>query len=1567
MANNIVKIYELKTIGYDEVAGQLQNVNNLFEQVRQTKIKLNQTKLSTDDKKTIDDTVKAINEEKLRTKELQLQKQQLKNEAIALNNIRQAEINKAKEAALAVKSEAGSYTDLINKQKELFNLLKNSNPGGAPGAGIINFRGARLSYEEGRALYQQMGVDAKNQLNFLKGINAEFEKTPGKIVPIRDAGQQMTSAINNGLASLKGNLSQVIFMYTGWFAAFREVGALISENKSLSDTFADLQIRIHGTRDDVEQLVAQLRQISTRTSLQGLTEIAAIVSKKGVPREELAGLTKEFDKLNVVLGKELGEPETAVANIIKLITVFNDDKHVTAGRVNEIATSLFKLTTSGVATGEFLVNFAERVGAVRGITGITLPNVLAMGAAMQQLGQRVELSSTALIQLTTKIFANVPKYAAAANKSVEEFRNTLRDNPFEALTQVAEGLKDLPTDEIAVKAEEIVQAFQEVGVTGSRIKAVLSDIATNADFVRERMKTAAVSTEDYARMNEAATLKQNTFAASLDKVRKSLELIGTSTAVQTVLAAIASLILLLTSHIGLIIGVLATYAGMWVIANSEMIAARIATVASNVAFMAQYAILVVSNTFMQAYTATIGLFTGAMTRATAATTLFRAALSLLGIGIVITAIAALAGLFTTLKASVTGSIDKLKEFAKQQAVQADINAHATETIRDQMATLTTYSNVVLSASASLDTKKKAMEELIKMNDKFREAINGDIIDLNKFKQILNETKDAIQLNARAMAAADLTKQKFQDVLVASSLRQRIETVGAQGGGTIKLGELTDAEKKLIEAIAPKAPRNSLDYDFFFNMTGIIVDKKNLKKWQDLFKGIEGQMTDVYNQYQLASVDLQNKVNAQNAENEAKLSEAAKKSLEDRIKAAQTTSLTGQELENLIGDINKAIPKYKEGDAKIKELADARDALQKRLDEFRLKKKGGKAYSGARLSGTDRDELNEIEAARRLALAQAEADFSELQADHRATYEEEIAHANNIHAINSKYLDQKIKYLNGLGTLNAKELEQMATFRKEKADETLKYQKDVQAILDREYNLEAGNLKGKLTNQINDIQTRNAGVQGDASLTAEQRAQSKLNSDREILALQENFNVAMDALEKKFNQKSRENADEGARTRQQIMQDTIDILNARIKDADDAADKLNDEFRTRAADKAIDILKSGKSNAAIARDLKKLNDDLARDLLASDVARLKIELDLYKEGKDGKIKTEKEYQEALRKYKEAEQKLVEVTQQKELTALEKFKKAIKDFVGGLGENVFGIKKYTDDVEGEAEKQQDAYDQAYKAIGDAISEAERGYFEGLNAQVEREHDVQSERLAAEKAQVQARAQSQAEKESIDKQYAAKQKALDKAESERKKQIALKQIAIDFAVSVIKAIAQYGLPLALIPIAAETALYFVQRANIQKQTFARGGWLSDGGEIHGPSHGHGGVKFTYNEAEGKELAIINKKSATSGVNYQVSGTPKQIASAINWIGGGTNFAPGGKIFRKWADGGILGSAYTAPVYTPSNQVSADFSSYHNDIVGMTKAINERIDNIEVTLDSDKVTNNQKKTKLKNEIGTL
>ncbi len=119
----------------------------------------------------------------------------------------------------------------------------------------------------------------------------------------------------------------------------------------LSDQLADLR-RVTGlTADQANQLNESLLKIDSRTSADGLREIAIIAGKLGVAKEDILGFTEAVNKLVVALGDELGDADQITTQLGKILNVF--DGEITGDNISKLGNAIVDLANKGVATGAF--------------------------------------------------------------------------------------------------------------------------------------------------------------------------------------------------------------------------------------------------------------------------------------------------------------------------------------------------------------------------------------------------------------------------------------------------------------------------------------------------------------------------------------------------------------------------------------------------------------------------------------------------------------------------------------------------------------------------------------------------------------------------------------------------------------------------------------------------------------------------------------------------------------------------------------------------------------------------------------------------------------------------------------------------------------------------------------------------------------------------------------------------------------------------------------------------------------------------------------------------------------
>ena len=809
----------------------------------------------------------------------------------------------------------------------------------------------------------------------------------------------------------------------------------------------------------------------------------------------------------------------------------------------------------------------------------------------------------------------------------------------------------------------------------------------------------------------------------------------------------------------------------------------------------------------------------------------------------------------------TGLARTQAEAAALSRVNAEIQERVAKTIGDQVAKIKTLTQVTTDQSISEQTRRKALDELIKISPSYRAALDGERIDIEKVTAASNALIESLQKQARATAVAELAKEKEKRKIELESAIAASFTEVRDSQGRVVGRELRNKDNSVIGAV------KSLFTD---NETG------TLKKRRAELEQINADLGAIYGLVS-TNADLQNAL--------------TDKSGLDKPKTPATTGTGGK-------------PKT------AKELRD--EALKRVQEQLETQKV---ALEIARLQKTE---------------------FNGVQINDEQTY------LRQLDGLTQRFADRKLAILKSAAV---EERRQIAELNLEKIKSSTETNNKI-------FEIENEALKQRFENEKQLLQSQLDAVENDPTSNDLQKTQARIAFYQGFLSLQQQFNAGQEALEKSHAQKSVETERQRAEQIKQIRRSLageaakVSLLDfeQQLKEAGEAFNKgqvQREEIRRKKLEEAQG---DGAKIAKIENDNRALQ--LAQEAAYANI-RLQIIRKMYEEG----LISAETYYNALK----------DATDKGNAAVTETFKKF--DLVAQF-KDAFGLNLKTFE-EGFADILQAAKNLGRELLNDI--------FENNKERINAEAQTRQDRLNIEEQLALDTAQSEAEKDSIRRQFAKKEKDLERQRNLELQANAIKKLEIETAVGVAKTLATYPFPLSLVMGALQFAAFLVQKSNIRKQTFAQGGVVptNTGGRITGPSHAGGGVPFNY-EAEGDELAIINKRSARSNRVYQVIGTASQIASAINEVGGGVRFAPGAKV-KKFALGGVFnGAGVQAPVFIPANtgQQTNDNAEILDAVVASAEAIrstNTRIDRLQVTLNPNDVRKENKQFEKQTELATL
>lgn len=1435
-------------------------------------------------------------------------------------------------------------------------------------------------------------IENRNEANRLRasiaGIEQELSRTGG-------VGRQISASLTKGFADVRSSIGSMMVGYLGFQAAVAKGTQLVGVARDTSDQITELEVNMGKAKGGADDLVDSLREIDTRTALVGLLEISDVALKAGVANENLFGVTRAIDQVKVAFGKDFGSIEQGTETFAKLINIFFEDGQITEERILQMGNSIRALANETVASVPYITDFNGRMAGLKQVfENFQLSESIGLAAGFEEFKQSAEVSSTVLVKVLPKLATDTQKYGAIVGKTAEEFGELLNNNPVEALIQVSEALV-----KNGEGVEEISKALADSELGSGRITTVLATLGGRADTFRDRIARAGDSIQKTDDITDAFARKNDNLAATLDKVSKKFTDIGANKNFQqtlevlgVIIANIAGLLLSMPWPIFLTSILLAIgYTNTWAGAKLRLIAAFALEKGAMVVEAAQ---MVVNNGLRTASNFLIAAQTLIMVKSTTATGAAAVAWRALGaairfalgpFGIALTLITALVTVLGTYSASAFNAGNAMRNLALQNRFHNQTMAEARKEISAQVNEIRTLVAVTNDLSLAQGSREASLKKLIAISPEYLNRLTLENIANDEGRAIVERYTKALEAQARVKAAGSISNRLAEERDRLEMIRQEIEMYKNAPPETKResFRSLSEDAKDALRESSGVNPEltaiNKLNNQIAEKNRALEAATQNILRQEQNAANVRRNF--LFNEIvaaQKAANAIEDKNSQQFLDAQRRLQELSaqfQKEFGDQKKAAEKAGAGGvvatavevdiDLLKKRIEDLNKQINEYKGSQAGLNKLIAERDETQKRLDAALGTKRGG--VGGQSKSATDILKQS----------YEAEKKLLETQFNDKELSEQEY----NTRLLNLAD-DFRNNKLTAIRARNKEEKQLQIDFNSDLAkDQAAAYQKlfDIQVdFLKRRRDMQIAEAQ-KAQNVVDDdpfatdVQKLNARLQYlNATLVAERQ------HDREMLALEEKFTI--DNTEE-----AQARADRLEEIERQIRKTAYDQAMAshreRLQLASNAATRQQNEVEINTAQRAMEILeRNDLSSRQKANALRKLELEQTKLLLAQEVAAARIALGEKEKALLAGLATEEEVSEARKKLKDAELAYSKFTAENELSILGRLTEGLRNAWGNLTGFFRGVQASQDEA-------MEAVDRAKAIVSEMVNNAIDGAFDLQNQRVEEERQAAHEFIDLQQQQAESMAQSEAEKESIRKQFDKKREEADKKAGEEKKKIALKQASIDFALAVVKTLAEYPFPFSLIPVAALTAAYFMQRSQIQAQKFEKGGSIrrnrkaptDTGGPIVGPSHRDGGVPFNY-EAEGGELMIVNKKSAQSTKRMTVTGTPRQIASAINQAGGGVAFASGAYV-RKFEQGGMIGGNLRPPVGFRANAFSEDFSDLRSTMEGMQQSImmlgnglalvsdqtNTRIDKLKVEVVAGEVEEKNTETKKAKSIGRL
>lgn len=383
---------------------------------------------------------------------------------------------------------------------------------------INNLSGTSLK-ELRRAL-----VAAKSELGKTFENDPNLKKRQQDVKTLQAQIDKLTGAVNKH-GSAWSTAAKNLVAYVGLFGAFNMIKQKITDainlNFKYSDSLANVRKVTNWSMKDVEELSDKLSKVDTRTSLEGLTQLAYIGSRMGMGKYGVQGLA-EFaqasDRVNVALKEDLGDD--AMLTLSKFVETMGEvEKH--GGNISEafdaVSSSIFKLASTSTANGGNILEFAKRLTGLSKSAHITSDQLLGLASASDSLMLMPEVASTAFGKLISSLWTNyhdIEKMLGMQEDSLKDMMS--KGQTMQALVKVLENVSDK-------NLSSMDEYFKEFGSDGQRLKSVVVTMAQNIGVLKSHLKESSEAYREGTAVTKEYEIQQQTAQAILERANNMWE------------------------------------------------------------------------------------------------------------------------------------------------------------------------------------------------------------------------------------------------------------------------------------------------------------------------------------------------------------------------------------------------------------------------------------------------------------------------------------------------------------------------------------------------------------------------------------------------------------------------------------------------------------------------------------------------------------------------------------------------------------------------------------------------------------------------------------------------------------------------------------------------------------------------------------------------------------------------------------------------------------------------------------------------------------------------------------
>lgn len=399
-----------------------------------------------------------------------------------------------------------------------------------------SFNELKMAVEQGRKALNDMSRTTKEGQ---KAYDELAEKVRNADLEMKNLGNESkgtTSAFEKAVSRLK----TYITLYMGTAVAIQKISGAMGDMMTLSDKMGEVRKTTGFTADQVGRLSDNLAKLDTRTPIQDLMDMAAAAGQLGLHTEEdVRGFTEAANMLHVAL-PELGEEGAtemmkvalATGEVNKIRKQMEDGtvegSSATAVAMEKIASTIDRLRATTAAAAQPVADFVKRVGAVGAQSGITVDQVAALGATVDELGMGTEMAATAI----SRMIPAIKNHAFDIARAIGVTPKTIRDlydsgKAMDVILMILQHIHDQNLNPDGIEkllgTGGMGEIMKELDQQGARAGIVFAGLSQNVGELRKNLGTAKEAYADNIAIQQEYDKMNDTTAARWERLKNQLQ------------------------------------------------------------------------------------------------------------------------------------------------------------------------------------------------------------------------------------------------------------------------------------------------------------------------------------------------------------------------------------------------------------------------------------------------------------------------------------------------------------------------------------------------------------------------------------------------------------------------------------------------------------------------------------------------------------------------------------------------------------------------------------------------------------------------------------------------------------------------------------------------------------------------------------------------------------------------------------------------------------------------------------------------------------------------------------